>query len=358
MNFDLSEEQRAFTDALDDFLKTEVDVKRALAAFDAAATVDLGPWQGLMKLGVGATVVPEAYGGTGLELLDLALAAEAVGRHAMPGPFIEHAVATYAIVLAGSEEQKARWLPALASGEKRATIAWAEAGEIWMPGDWKIPASNRITGEKRFVPHAEGADLFVVGLAGGTLALVEHDAAGVQHKALRVLDGGRRLYNTTFSATPAEALPGPAATTERIADAAIALVAADAFGGASRCLHMANDYAKQRVQFGVPIGQFQAVKHQLADMAQEVEPGIGLYWYAAHAFDHEREHASRAISLAKAHLSDVYVKTARRAIELHGGIGYTWEGAVHIWLKRATFDRTFMGRPEIHRARVASLSGW
>ena len=121
---------------------------------------------------------------------------------------------------------------------------------------------------------------------------------------------------------------------------------------------MATEYAKTRVQFGQTIGHFQGLKHQLADMALEAEPTVGLYWYAAHCFDHDREQSSLQASLAKAHITDIYAQVSRKAVEAHGGIGYTWEYGIHVWLKRATFDRAFLGRPESHRARVADLAGW
>jgi alkylation response protein AidB-like acyl-CoA dehydrogenase len=143
-----------------------------------------------------------------------------------------------------------------------------------------------------------------------------------------------------------------------VRDAALVLLAADAFGGASRLVEASVEYARTREQFGVVIGQFQALKHQLADMALEVEPARGLYWYAAHAFDHVPEEAERSAALAKAHVTDVFMQVARDAVEAHGGLGFTWECDVQIWFKRAMFDRAFLGSPSLHRERAATLAGW
>ena len=141
-------------------------------------------------------------------------------------------------------------------------------------------------------------------------------------------------------------------------DAALVLLAADAFGGATRLVEMSVEYAKTREQFGVTIGHFQALKHQLANMAVDVEPARGLYWYAAHAQDHVPDQAERSAAIAKAHITDRYLQVARDAVEAHGGIGFTWECDVQIWFKRAMFDRAYLGSPALHRERSAQLAGW
>lgn len=356
MNFDLDDQQRAFQVAVGDFLLAEYPLRRVVEGFDETTPPELGAWRGLMQLGVGGLVVPEAYGGAGLQLLDLAAVAETAGRHAMPGPFFEHAAATYALILGGSDAQKARWLPKLATGEARATIAFAEGNGSWTPQGWTLPAQGRISGQRRWVPHAAGADLIVVGLEGGRLAMVE--AGGFSAAPVEDLDAGRRLNDVTFDDAAPEPLDGGANLAERVRDVALILLAADAYGGASQCVSLTADYAKERVQFGVPIAQFQAVKHQLADMAVDIEPAVGLYWCAAHVFDHDPAAAPMAAALAKAHLSEAYVRVSRRAIELHGGIGYTWEYGMHVYLKRAVFDRTVMGQPAALRAQIAEMAEW
>ncbi|HSV84669.1 MAG TPA: acyl-CoA dehydrogenase family protein [Ramlibacter sp.] len=355
MRFDLDDQQREFQRSVDEFLAAECPLQRALQPHDTGAP-DIKLWRGLMELGIGGMLVPESHDGLGLGLLDLAVVAESVGRHAAPGPFLDHALATLAVVLAGTLEQKERWLRSLARGTARATVALGEGGGHWMAETWTIEAGSTLTGEKRFVPHAEDADLIVVGCQGGKLAVVARGAPGLKITPVPSTDAGRPLATVSFAQTPCTVL-GEAAGA-RLVDAGLVLLAADAYGGASRCVDMSVEYSKLREQFGRPIGAFQAVKHQLADMALAVEPQVGLYWYAAHAFDADPAAAPAAAAIAKASLTETYPRIARRAIEAHGGIGYTWEFGVHVWLKRALFDQAFLGMPQLHRARMAHLSGW
>ena len=359
MNFDLSEEQQLLQATVGDFLAKECPPERLRAAFDADDPFDRDLWKGLLELGVGGIAVPEAYDGAGLELLDLALTAEALGYAAAPGPFLGHALATFAVCFAGSDAQKERWLPALASGDTLGTVALSEGDQTWQPEEWRLASGDRISGEKQWVPAGASADLIVVGLAGGGLALVESGATGFTSEPIDALDRTRRLDALSFQDTPCDVLRGGGAEAAgRLRDAALVLIAADACGGAHHLVEMSVDYAKTREQFGVPIGHFQALKHQLAEMAVAVEPTRALYWFAAHAFDHIPEEAPLAAALAKAHVVDRFVQVARDSVEAHGGIGYTWEGPVHIWFKRAMFDYAFLGTSRTHRARAAEIQGW
>jgi len=205
------------------------------------------------------------------------------------------------------------------------------------------------------VLNAEGADLVVL-VARDGVVLLAPDAPGVELKPIEALDGTRRFSTLVLDGPEHERLPGGADVARCVLDAGAVLLAADAFGGAQRCLQASVAYAQTREQFGVTIGHFQAIKHQLADMALDVEPCRGLYWYAAHAFDHVPEDAARFASLAKAHITDRYLAAARRSIEIHGGIGYTWECDLHIYLRRAVFDRAVFGSPTSHRERYATLT--
>ena len=358
MNFDLSEEQQLMQSTIGDFLAKECPPERVRDAFDADSPFDRELWAGLLELGLGGIAVPDAYGGAGLELLDLALAAETLGHAATPGPFLGHALAALAVSLAGSEAQRERWLPALATGDALGTLAISEGDEAWQPEQWRLASGSRISGEKVGVPAGGEADLIVVGLAGGRLGLVERGAAGLTVEPIDSLDRTRRLDVLRFQDTPCEALAGGAEATARLRDAALVLLAADACGGAHHVVEASVEYAKTRRQFGVPIGHFQALKHQLADMAVAVEPTRALYWFAAHAFDRVPEEAPLAAALAKAHVVDRFVEVARDSVEAHGGIGYTWEGPVHIWFKRAMFDFSFLGTSRTHRRRAAQIQGW
>ncbi|NRA07501.1 MAG: acyl-CoA/acyl-ACP dehydrogenase [Myxococcales bacterium] len=356
MNFDTSEEQELLQETIAQFVANECPATRVREIFDGDTGHDPAFWKGLMELGLGGLVVPERFGGAGLEVIDLALATETLAYGGAPGPFFAHSLAALAIALGGSDAQCERWLPRLASGEALASVAFAEADGCWQPEEWQLAPGLKVSGAKHFVPSAELADLFVVGTAGGGLALVAA-GEGVSVEAYEGVDRVRRMGTLRLDAAPAEVL-GDAALAARVRDAACVLLAADAFGTAQRLLDMAVDYAKQREQFGVTIGHFQALKHQLADMAVEIEPARGLYWYAAHAFDHVPEDSARYAALAKAHISERAMQLGRDAVEAHGGIGFTWECDVQIWFKRAMLDRAWLGTPDVHRARAADLAGW
>ncbi len=357
MNFGLSDEQELLQETVRGFVANECPLPRLREIFEGKDGYDTALWGDMIKMGLGGLVVPESYGGAELELLDLALMMEILGEGAVPGPFFGHSLATLALVLGGSPEQKERWLPKLVSGEALGTVALGEDDEAWDPSTWTAKVSQgQVTGEKAYVPYGERADLIIVGVAGAGLVAVTRESSGVKVEAVNGVDRTRRLARVTLQSAPCEDLPEPAAA--RVRDAGLVLLAADAFGGASKLISMAVEYAKTREQFGQPIAQFQAVKHRLADMITEIEPARGLYWYAAHAFDCIPDEAERAAALAKAHLSDRYMQIARDTVEVHGGIGFTWESDVQIWFKRAMFDRTFLGAPAHHRARVAQLAQW
>ena len=358
MNFDLSEEQQLLQETLNQFLSDRCSPQeiRELAETDTALDTTL--WKGLAELGIAGLHAPEAYGGAGLDVLDLACAAEVLGYHAAPGPFLGHALAIRALALGGSEAQQERWLPGLAAGEFVGTVAFAEAAGGWSPGDWTIEPSETLSGTKVWVPHANRADLIIVGLAGGRLGIVEQGARGLAFAPVESSDWTRALVDVELSSCPVDLLPEDRELARRVVDTGLILLAADAFGGGKRLLDFCVDYVLTREQFGEKIGSFQALKHQLANLALEIEPNRGLYWYAAHLHDRKAEDASRLASIAKAHNCDRFADTARAAVEIHGGIGFTWEGDVQIWSKRALFNRAFLGGPRAHRHRQAELGGW
>lgn len=356
MNFLLSDEQLALLDALRGLLQDKCDPRHVHEIFDGDGSYDAGLWQAICEMGIPAIMVPEELGGLGLKLIDLAIAAELVGEYAAPVPLFGHCAATIAVALCGSAAQRERWLPKLASGEALATLALGEGDSRWLPGEWEIAGEARLNGKKRFVPHGLEADLFIVGTASG-LVLVEK-GEGVAVERLDGADRTRSLDTVTFTDAPAEPMPGDEASVARSIDAASVLLAADAFGGANHCVEMSVEYAKVREQYGAPIGSFQGLKHQLSNMALAVEPGRGLYWYAAHAWDELPEKARHAAAQAKAHLTDIYLQATRDTVEAHGGIGFTWEHDTHIYMKRAMLDWAWLGQPEKHRLRAADLAGW
>jgi alkylation response protein AidB-like acyl-CoA dehydrogenase len=356
VNFELSEEQELLQKTIRGFLESECPVTRLREIYDEDEAFDPLLWKEMVDLGLGGIAIPETYGGAGLETLDLAVVAEVLGYGAAPGPFLGHALAAAAIALAGDDAQRERWLPRLASGEALGTVALAEGGG-WQPTDWTLDPRGGLVGEKQYVLYGDAADLIVVGTAGGGLALVEA-GAGVAATPYDGVDRTRRMASVRFDGAGAQPLLRGVEAAGRVRDLALVLLAADAFGGASRCVELAVEYAKTREQFGVTIGHFQALKHQLANLAVDVEPSRALYWYAAHAFDHVPEQAERTAALAKAHITDRFMQAARDTVEAYGGYGFTWECEVQIWFKRAMFDRAFLGTPALHRDRAAVLAGW
>jgi alkylation response protein AidB-like acyl-CoA dehydrogenase len=355
VRFHLSEEQVAMVASVRGTLSTLTSRESLLRFADGNEDLDPEVWNALMGLGLGALVLPEREGGSGLGLLDLALLVEAAGAVATPGPLLQHLVATLAVGLCDDAALKARLLGRLAEGTTIATLAF---GDGW-PGS-QFPASfehGRATGSVAPVTGAISASVFVVNTQDGGLALVEDE--GVGKRALAGTDRSRPVGQVKFDNAAATLIFAPGdARIMRVFNAALILIAADALGGAQYCLDLSVAYAGEREQFGQPIGRFQALKHQLAAMAMEVEPARALLWYAAHAWDAGLDDASHAAAQAKAHITDRFVSVSRAAVEAHGAIGYTWEYGLHLWLRRALFDQAYLGSPAVHRARAAQMAGW
>ncbi len=356
MDFDISDEQELLLGTVRQLVKNECPLTRVRQIFDGDSGHDPEFWRSLVDIGLGGTTIPEEFGGAGLELLDLTLVAEALGNGAAPGPILGHSLAGLAVVLGGSDEQRKTWLPKLAMGEVIGTVAFSEEGG-WQPDDWTLRANGTLSGVKNHVPFGSLADLIVVGTADGGLVLVESGSA-VKTEPIDGADRTRRLDRLSFESAPFEVLPDGAKASGRVRDAGLILLSADAYGGAARCVEMAVDYENTRQQFGVTIGHFQGIKHQLSNMVIKVDPVRFLCWYAAHAYDHTPEESERAAALTKAHATSVFMQTARDTVEAHGGIGFTWECDVQILFKRAMFDRAFLGAPAVHRERAAALAGW
>jgi alkylation response protein AidB-like acyl-CoA dehydrogenase len=362
MDFGLSEEQRLLQDSIRRYVDAECPTGRVRTIAESATGHDPALWRGLAELGVAGLVVPAAHGGAELELLDAALAAEVLGWACTPGPFLGSTMAAVALAASDSSEAQARWLPGIASGERLVTFALGEGLGEWDAARLGARVTDgRLTGEKPLVPAAETADTILVAAHDGDgpgLWAVERDAPGITIGMLKVFDATRRVSAVTFEKAPATKIAGGRRAIDRARDAGLVLLAADAFGGAARCIDMTVKYALTREQFGQPIGAFQGVKHQLADLATDLEPARALWWYAAHAFDHIVDRSERHAAIAKAHLTDLYDRVTRYAIELHGGIGFTWEFDLHLWWRRAVFDRAFLGEASYHRERAAALAGW
>jgi len=362
MDFGLSEDQVLLKDTIRRWLDAECPPTRVRAIMESDTGHDPGLWEGLAQLGIPGLNVPAAHGGSGLELLDAALAAEELGSACTPGPFLACALATSALVASGDRDAQTRWLPRIAHGQAIVTLALGEEGDEWDAARLATRArGGALTGRKPLVPFGAVADAILVAAqddAGPGLWLVERGAPGLEVTALSGVDMTRRVAAVELAGAPATRITGGRAAIDRARDAGLVLLAADAYGGARRCLDMTVKYALTREQFGQPIGAFQAVKHQLADLAAELEPALSLWWYAAHAHDHVADRAERHAAIAKAHLTDLYDRTTRVTTELHGGIGFTWEFDLHLWFRRAVFDRAFLGEATYHRQRAAELAGW
>lgn len=361
MEFALTEDQVM----LQDSLKRTLDrvcplerVRRAAADHEAYAT---DVWTALSELGVAGLIISPEHGGSGLGLLDAALAAEALGAAVAPTPFVASAVlAPLALMGAGSPRQQAQWLPRLAAGEVLAGVAVSEAAGGARDGAGITAQNGRLSGRALFVLDGAAADVLVIADTAGGLHLVEANAAGLTRAPLKTIDVTRSVCELQFDQTAAESLAeGDAfATLARMIDAGRILLAADTLGAGQRMIDKAVAYAGERRQFGRVIGSFQAVKHLCAEMTAELEPCRALVWYAGYAFDSLPDQAPLMAAHAKAHLSEVGTFVARTATEVHGGMGFTDLTGLHYWFKRIGFNRQILGGPERLRHHAAVLQGW
>jgi alkylation response protein AidB-like acyl-CoA dehydrogenase len=375
MDFGLSEEQELLQRSAREFLDTECPTAFVREMMRSEDGFSRSFHEKIAQLGWTGLIVPGKYGGLGLSLLDLALLSEEMGRVVMPGPFFSSSVlAAMALQLGLSAALKKEWLPRLAAGEVVGSLALLESSDRLDAEGIQTRCTQRrhgykLDGVKMFVTDAQIADFLVVaargkgrGEAAICLLLVPRDLPGVSITPLRSIDQTRRPCEVAFHDVelPTKACLADSGkgwqTLGRILDAAAVILAADCLGGAERSLELAVDYSKVRHQFGRPIGSFQAVKHMAAEVVSEIEPARSLVWYAAYAFDKEPRRASLAASMAKARLSDVYSRASNRAVQIHGGIGFTWEHDMHLWFKRAKWNETAFGDATYHRERLARLA--
>jgi alkylation response protein AidB-like acyl-CoA dehydrogenase len=331
---------------------------------------DASVWRALAnELGVTGLLVPEELGGAGMGPVELAVVMEETGRALLCAPFFSSAVlATRALLESGDALAQKELLPAIASGERIATLAWAEARAGWDPARVELRARRSgngwlLEGSKSPVTDGETAELVLVaarGDSGVSLFAVEGQAKGLTRTPIPPLDLTRRLARLEFASTPAR-LIGPEgqalAGLERTLDHAAAALAAESLGGAQFCLDLAVEYAKTRLQFGRPIGSYQAIKHRCADTLCEVETARSAAMYAGFAALDSPDELRIAASMAKAHCSEVFFQAAARCLQIHGGIGFTWENPTHLYLKRAKSSSLLLGDPVHHRDRLARALG-
>lgn len=358
MDFGLSPEQEMLKDAVRRCLAEHCPLENVRACADAGSAVSEPPTVALHAMGLSGLMVPAAHGGLGMTLLDAAVVAEELGRAVAPVPFLARSVlAPLALVLAGSEAQRAEWLPRIVAGEARFGVAISGLVET-RDGSGVQAVDDGLSGTALFALDFEEADHFVVADVAGRLHLVAADADGVERVALKTIDLTRSVGELRFDAVRAEALADDGgAAARRLRDAARVLLAADSLGAAEVMIEKSVGYAGEREQFGRVIGSFQAVKHMCAEMAARHEPCRALVWYAAHAFDAGPDEAALIGCHAKSHTGEVHRFVARTATEVHGGMGFTDLLGLHYWFKRIGFDRQALGGPERVRAEAALLQG-
>jgi alkylation response protein AidB-like acyl-CoA dehydrogenase len=378
MDIGFSEEQELLRDTARKFLDSECSTSfvRRMMASEQAVTPEF--WNQLAENGWLGITYPEDDGGSGLGLVDLVVLMEEVGRAVMPGPYPATVLlGGAAIAEAGSAAQRREFLPRIAAGDAKATLATTEPNARWDAAGVTLAAREErggfvLNGTKLFVPDAHLADVLVVAARsrdgsamedGISLFLVAKNAPGLTVRLLPSVDQTRKLCEVRLDnvALPASALLGelnqgwPALS--RVVDRAAVALSAEMCGAAQRVLDITVDYAKLRTAFGKPIGSYQGVKHRCADMLVEIENAKSLTYYAAWAVDEGEPDAAMAVSMAKAAASDAGRKVCAAGIQLHGGIGMTWEHDLQLYLKRAKADEIAFGDATWHRERIARLMG-
>jgi len=379
MDFAFSEEQDEFRSVLRRFFEEHSDLRAVRRAFGSADGFDRGLWRQMAhELGLQGIHLPEALGGHGFGFLELGIVMEEMGRALVPGPFLASSVlAAGAIRSAGSAEDHACLLPGVASGERIGALALVEASGSWDPAAVAAEATPgadevRLSGRKEAVLSGDVADFFVVvartpgsaGADGIVAVVVEADAPGVTVEAQEALDLTRRQARVSFQQAPGRRL-GPALPAGSAADGirgalqqgAVA-VAAESIGGADAALGMAVAYSKLRVQFARPIGSFQGLKHMAAEVLRDIELARAATYWSWWVAEDDAEELAQAAPLAKAASSEAFVAAAAANLQIHGGIGFTWEHDAHLFYKRAKSDELLLGDGTAQRASLATALGF
>ena len=345
MEFAFTDEQKMIAETVQAFFRENATSERTRKAM-AADGIDRDLWQAFCtELGLSGVGLPEDQGGAGLGMVEFAIVAEAAGAQVAALPLLGLATAARALAAGGTEAQKAEWLPRLVAGE---AIAACE-------GVPDLAAEGvRLTGKVDFVPHGGVADVFVF-VAPGQAWLVRADAPGVTVSRHTTMDQTRPFSTVTLAEAEAEPLADPAAAIAAIHSGGWVCLAAEALGGAQEALDRTVAYSRERVQFGRQIGSFQAYKHRLADMMIEIEQARSAVYWAACAVDEGSDEAPIALHAAKSFCADTFFMVAGNMIQLHGGIGFTWEHDAHLFFKRARSIQTMLGNGNFHREAIASM---
>jgi alkylation response protein AidB-like acyl-CoA dehydrogenase len=370
MNFAFSEEQDELRKSVKRFLEDkspETEVRRLMETTEG---YDPAVWtQMAEQLGLQSMTIPEEFGGAGFSYVELTVVLEEMGAALLCAPFFSTvALGANAILTSGDQKAKEDLLPGIAAGETIATLAHTEDSGRWDTDSVTLSATPAgagwaLNGHKSFVIDGHVADLIlVVGRtdAGVSLFSVKGDADGLTRTPLATMDQTRKQARIEFADTPARLIGtdgGGAAGLSKTLDLAAVALAAEQVGGAQRCLDSSVEYAKTRIQFGRPIGSFQAIKHKCADMLLEVESAKSAAYYAGWAAAEDSDELPVVASLAKSYCSEAYFHAAAETIQIHGGIGFTWEHPAHLYFKRAKSSELLLGDPSYHRELLAQRIG-
>jgi alkylation response protein AidB-like acyl-CoA dehydrogenase len=370
MNFAFSDEQDELRRTVRAFLEQkspEAEVRRLM---DTAEGYDAAIWKQMgQELGLQGLAIPEEFGGQGYGWVELGVVLEEMGRALLCAPFFSSAVlAANTLLLSGDDAAKKELLPGIASGETKATVAFTEPSGRWDEAGITLEAkgsgdSFTLNGTKMFVLDGHTADLIIVAARtdkGVSLFSVGKDAKGLTRTALSTMDQTRKQAKLEFADTPAKLIGTDGAgwaVMSKVLDLAAVGLAAEQVGGAQKVLEMAVEYAKVRVQFGRPIGSFQAIKHKCADMLLEVESAKSAAYYAMWCASEMNDELPSVASLAKAYCSEAYFHATAENIQIHGGIGFTWEHPAHLYFKRAKSSELLFGDPSYHRELLAQRIG-
>ena len=373
MNFSFTEEQEELRRYTRQWLDENCAMETVRQLMETERGYEPRHWEAIAEMGWLAMAIPEEWGGAGFSFLELFVLLEEQGRALFCAPFLSTVVMAATVVEeAGDEGQKQKILPAIAGGDLTATVAFAEPNGRWDAAGVTTEARPRpqggwvLQGTKSFVLDGHVADLLVVAARtdrGISLFLVRGEAEGVSRKKVETMDQTRKQAEIRLREVELEAdsLLGPEGggwpILERMVEKAVVALSAEQVGGAQECLEMAVSYAKVRKQFGRPIGSFQAIKHKCADMLAQVESARSAAYYAGWTVSEDNEERSLMASLAKSYCSEAYFAAAAENIQIHGGIGFTWEHDAHLYFKRAKSSELLFGDPSFHREKIADQLG-